>query len=85
MATYLEYLRAGMTHANYEEMEDGQYFASIPEFEGLWAVGNSREEAEKELYDALDNWIDVTVKIGHQNPPIVDGNDLFVAPRLMEG
>jgi predicted RNase H-like HicB family nuclease len=49
MATYLEYLRAGMTHANYEEMEDGQYFASIPEFEGLWAAGNSREEAEKEL------------------------------------
>ena len=85
MATYLEYLRAAMSHADYEKTEDGKYFASIPEFEGLWAVGNSREDAEKELFEALDNWVDVTVKIGQQRPPTVDGKDLLVAPKLMEG
>jgi predicted RNase H-like HicB family nuclease len=85
MATYLEYLRAVMTHADYEKIEDGRYFASIPQFEGLWAVGNSRDDVEKELYDALDNWIDVTIKIGHRQPPTVDGLDLYVPPKLVEG
>ncbi|MGH7934288.1 MAG: type II toxin-antitoxin system HicB family antitoxin [Candidatus Binataceae bacterium] len=85
MATCLEYLRAAMSHANYEKIEGGRYFATIPEFEGLWAVGNSREDAEKELFDALDNWIDVTVKIGRERPPAIDGKDLFVAPKRLDG
>ena len=85
MATYLEYLRAAMTHAAYERVEDGRYFASIPNFEGLWAVGSSRDDAANELYEALDNWLDVHVKIGRQMPPEIDGVNLSIAPKLMEG
>ena len=85
MATYLEYLRAAMRHADYGKIEDGRYFASIPKFEGLWAAGKTRDEAEKELFDAPDNWIDVTIKIGRAQPPTVDGKDLSVAAKLLEG
>jgi predicted RNase H-like HicB family nuclease len=85
MATYLEYLNVAMSHAEYEQIEDGRYFASIPKFDGLWAIGGTLEEAAQELYGALDNWIDVQIKIGQQKPPEIDGVSLFVAPRLMEG
>jgi predicted RNase H-like HicB family nuclease len=84
MATYLEYLKAAMTRANYEQMEDGRYFASIPNFDGLWAVGNTRDKAAHDLYQALDNWLDVHIKIGQQRPPEIDGVDLFAPPKLVE-
>jgi predicted RNase H-like HicB family nuclease len=73
MATYLEYLNTAMKKADYEQMEDGRFFASIPQFDGLWAVGKTREDAARELYDALDGWLDVHIKIGQQRPPEIDG------------
>jgi len=81
MATYLEYMAAALKHAKFERMEDGRYFASIPDFDGLWAVGQTEAEATKELRDALDGWIDALVKIANQRPPIVDGVDLFAPPK----
>lgn len=35
-------------------MEDGQFFASIAEFEGLWASGASVEDARNDLEVALE-------------------------------
>jgi predicted RNase H-like HicB family nuclease len=84
MATYLKYLDAALKRANYEKMDDGRYFASIPEFDGLWAVGNTLEEATRELYSALDGWIDVHVKIGQKRPPVIGDVDLFAPPKLVE-
>ncbi|MGH7840118.1 MAG: type II toxin-antitoxin system HicB family antitoxin [Candidatus Binataceae bacterium] len=84
MATYLEYLKAAMKNASYEQMADGRFFGSIPEFDGLWAVGQTREEAEGELYDALDGWLDVQIKIGKQRPPQIDGVDVFALPKPTE-
>ncbi len=81
MATYLEYLNAAMKKAEYERMDDGRYFASIPNFDGLWAIGSTIDEASRELYAALDVWLDVRIKIGKQRPPLVDGFDLFAAPK----
>jgi len=84
MATYLEYMAAALKRANFERMEDGRCFASIPGFDGLWAVGQTEAEATKELHDALDGWIDVHVKIGHERPPVVDGVDLYAPPKVIE-
>jgi predicted RNase H-like HicB family nuclease len=83
MATYLEYLRAAMKRAEYELMDDGQYFAAIPDFDGLWAVGKTPDEAARELYTALYGWIDVHVKIGKQRPPVIDNIDLFAPPKAV--
>lgn len=81
MATYLEYLRAAMRHAEYEKMEDGRLFATIPGFDGLWAVGKTQEEAENELQESLDSWLDTHIKIGNARPPEIDGLDLMAPPK----
>lgn len=74
MATYLRYLEAAMDHAEYEKMEDGGWFASIPGFAGLWATGQNIEAARKELREALDGWIEVTIKTGNHVPAVGDVN-----------
>jgi predicted RNase H-like HicB family nuclease len=84
VATYLEYVQAAMKHARYEKMSDGRFFASIPEFEGLYAVGKTREEAEDELRDTLDGWLDVHIKISKERPPEIDGIDLLALPKVIE-
>jgi len=70
MVSRIEYMNAAMAKAEYELMEDGQFFATIPGFDGLWAVGQTQDEAAEELNDTLDGWLDVHNKIGkHHLPP----------------
>ena len=84
MATYLEYLNAAMKKARFEQMENGDYFGTIPGFDGLWASGHTREDAARDLYSALDGWIDVHLRVGRQSIPTVEGVDLLSLPRLVE-
>jgi predicted RNase H-like HicB family nuclease len=84
MATYLEYIRAAIRHAEIEKTEDGTWFASIPKFEGLWAIGPTRESAAQELCQTLDGWLDVHIKIGREEPPEVDGVKLHSMPKVLE-
>ncbi|HEV8713507.1 MAG TPA: type II toxin-antitoxin system HicB family antitoxin [Candidatus Binatia bacterium] len=84
MATYLEYIKTAMRHAQYEQMEDGRWFASIPGFDGLWADGSSREEAQQQLSEALDGWIYVHALRGQNRPPVIGGADLLELPKRIE-
>jgi len=59
-----------MDHAQYEKMESGEWFASIPGLTGLWARGTTVEAARKDLLGALDGWIEVTVKTGSRVPAL---------------
>ena len=72
MATYLRFLDAAMNHAQYEKTEEGDWFASIPGFVGLWATGQTVEAARKDLLEALDGWIEVTLKTGSRVPSVGD-------------
>ncbi len=67
MATYREYLQAAMRHAKFEQMDSGEWFPSIPGFDGLWVTGSTGEEARKELFEALEGWITVHTRDG-KNP-----------------
>jgi predicted RNase H-like HicB family nuclease len=73
MATYREYLQAAMRHAKFEQMESGEWFASIPSFDGLWVTGSTGEEARKELLEALEGWITVHTRDGNNPLPEIDG------------
>jgi predicted RNase H-like HicB family nuclease len=84
MATYLEYLNAAMKKAQFERTENGDYFGSIAGFDGLWASGRTREEAERDLYSALDGWVDIHLRVGRQSIPAIEGVDLHSLPRLLE-
>ncbi len=72
-----EYMDKAMQHAQYELIEDGTYFGTIPGFEGLWANGKTEQDCQKELREALEGWI--LLGIAHHTPlPIVDGVKLEV-------
>ncbi len=67
--TIRRYICEAMKRAEYERMEDGQFFASIPEFEGLWATGATVEEARNDLEVALESWIVAAMTISHSSLP----------------
>jgi predicted RNase H-like HicB family nuclease len=71
MASRTEYKDAAIAKAEYERMEDGRFFATIPGFDGLWAMGSTRDEAATELSDVLDGWLIVHNKIGKHDLPAV--------------
>jgi predicted RNase H-like HicB family nuclease len=70
MATYRQFIETAIDHARYEKMESGEWFASIPGLAGLWATGTTVEAARKDLLEALDGWIEVTVKAGTRIPAV---------------
>ena len=43
MASMFRYLEAAMNSACYEQIEDRDWFASIPALQGLWASGHTVE------------------------------------------
>ncbi|MBV8451493.1 MAG: type II toxin-antitoxin system HicB family antitoxin [Deltaproteobacteria bacterium] len=81
MAIRLEYMKAAMATAKYEQMEDGRFFGTIPKFDGLWAVGSTKDEAAKELYGALEGWLQVHIKISKAPAPEIDGVNLVSIPK----
>ncbi len=84
MATYPEYVKATLRRANYEYLEGEGWFASIPGFDGLWAIGTSVEEAREHLIETIDGWIAVHVRVGKNRLPDVDGVSLYDLPKAIE-
>lgn len=48
--------------------EDGTWFARVMELRGCMTEGNTREEALKNLDDAMKGWIDVAIEDGESIP-----------------
>ncbi len=74
---FAEYLRAAMSHAVYEQIEDGTYFGSIPEFQGAWANGATYEACAKELESVVEGWILLAIA-DHEELPELNGHRLVV-------
>jgi predicted RNase H-like HicB family nuclease len=72
-----EYLQSAMRHAEYEDLGAEGWFVRIPGFEGLWASGDTREDAQQELRSTLEDWLLLGVRLGHRLP-LTDGIDLNV-------
>jgi predicted RNase H-like HicB family nuclease len=70
------YLDAAMHRATYEQLEDDEgWFATIPEFRGLWASGKTVESARDELRSALEGWIILALREG-ERLPVLDGTNI---------
>jgi predicted RNase H-like HicB family nuclease len=82
----LEYMRAAMKHAVLEPLEDnGEWYAHIPEFPGLWATGATENDARGELYSALDGWLYVNAFHGSREKiPRIDGLSFYDPPDRTE-
>lgn len=76
-----EYIRAAMRHAQYEILEDGTYYGSIPGFQGVFANQSSLEVCREELQSVLEDWILLGLHFGDPLP-VVDGLDLKIETQV---
>ena len=52
-----------------EQDEDGQFIASCPTLPGCWSQGKTREEARRNIADAMKGYIESLRKHGDPIPP----------------
>jgi len=71
------YIRAAMRRARYEILPDGTYYGSIPDLPGVWASAATLEACRDELQEVLEDWVLLSVRLGH-SLPVLDGIDLNV-------
>lgn len=84
MASFSDYIREAMRHAEYESLESGEgWYAHIPGFKGLWASGPTIEDARNDLLEALDGWLYVNSFVGRNALPSFD-NVRLEPPRKVE-
>ncbi len=69
-----DYIAKAVEKADYEKMENGRYFATIPGFKGLWAQGKTVESARRELISTLESWVLIAFRFGDP-VPVVGGID----------
>jgi predicted RNase H-like HicB family nuclease len=70
-----EYIEAALKLAEYERLEDGTVFGSIPGLDGVWSNADTLGEAEVELAEVLEEWI--YLRLSQQLPiPTVGGIEI---------
>jgi len=73
-----DYIQAAMRRAHYELLDDQPdepYVGTIPDLQGVIAIGSSLEACREQLQSALEEWLLVGIWLGHAIPPI-DGIDI---------
>jgi predicted RNase H-like HicB family nuclease len=78
-----------MRKAEYELIEDGTYFGSIPGFQGVWGNGPSLEDCRDDLMGALEGWLILKLWDNDDDIPILGKLDLrprrFAKARMKHG
>lgn len=65
------YLQAAMDHAQFETLPGSEgVFGYIPGLDGLWANAPTVVACREELESALEDWVLVGLRLGHEIPPI---------------
>lgn len=69
-----EFIQAALRRANYE-VEEGQFYADVPELPGVLAYGSTLEECRSQLIEVIEGWLIVGIRHG-DFIPILDAIDL---------
>jgi predicted RNase H-like HicB family nuclease len=70
-AMFAEYIRAALSKATYEIIEDEEpFYGEIPELRGVWAIGKTLEECRENLKGVIEGWIALRLRLGLAIPPI---------------
>ena len=56
------YIKKQLKKAQIERMEDGYYFASIPNIKGVWGSGKTATIAKKELGEVFEEWLFLQIR-----------------------
>ena len=68
------YIHAAMLLAKYEILEDHIYYGEIPGFQGVWANADSLDACREELQSALEDWLVLGLRMGHELPVVAGIN-----------
>ena len=66
----VDYLKAALACAEYEQDEDGLIVASVPGAVGCYSQGESHEEARTNLLDAIEGNVLIALQMGWEIPQI---------------
>lgn len=66
----LEYITKALEKSSYKKLEDGTWFAEIPDFEGVWANASNVEACRKELVEVLEEWLILKLRDKEPIPPL---------------
>lgn len=53
---FTKYISSKLHKAKYKLLEDGTYFAEIPELSGVWANAKNLEKCREDLQEILEDW-----------------------------
>ncbi|RMD95535.1 MAG: type II toxin-antitoxin system HicB family antitoxin [Calditrichaeota bacterium] len=76
-----DYIKAALSLAVYEKLDDGSYAGRIPICKGVVAFGKTLQECRDELQSMLEDWILLGLKLGHELP-VINGIDLNQEPQI---
>ena len=69
------YLDVAMEMARYEIIEDGgAYWGEIPGLQGLWARHQTLAGCQRELREALSDWVALRLRLGLEIPELAQMN-----------
>jgi predicted RNase H-like HicB family nuclease len=69
------YIDTAMEMARYEIIEDdGSYWGEIPGFQGVWAQHDTLAGCQRELREALSDWIALRLRLGLEIPEMAQMN-----------
>ncbi len=71
-ATLAAYIDRALSLACVEPLEEGGFFASIPEFPGPWARGETAESCLRELRAAFEEWLVIALR-ADDDLPVLEG------------
>jgi predicted RNase H-like HicB family nuclease len=74
---FTEYVEKAMQHAEYEQMEDGNWWGQVAELQFTWAIAPTLEECRQELRDEVEDWL-VFAIARHSAIPTLDGVTIAV-------
>lgn len=67
-----DYIHQALEQATYELIEDDEpYYAEVPALRGVWATGNSLEECRRNLIEAVEDWLFLSIAKGLPIPTLV--------------
>lgn len=79
----MQYIAAAMKQIEFERMENGRFFATIPACKGCWVDGLSIEECRAEMPGMLESWLLLGLQL-KQPISVIDGLDLNLQPACAE-
>jgi predicted RNase H-like HicB family nuclease len=69
------YIDTAMELAVYEIIEDdGAYWGEIPGFQGVWSRHDTLSGCQRELREALSDWIALRLRMGLEMPELAQMN-----------